>query len=149
MLFRSESTVYAVVIAFIISNLVASLFYGIAASGPVQELGMGRMLALSLGAGLYEELVFRVILVGGLFHVFAALGGKRIAAYVGAALIGAAIFSAVHYIGALGDPFEFSSFMFRFLFGLALNGLYLARGFGVAAWTHALYDVMVVTSMLG
>ncbi|HEX7069526.1 MAG TPA: CPBP family glutamic-type intramembrane protease, partial [Rhodothermales bacterium] len=60
-------------------------------------------------------------------------------------LIGAIIFSAVHYTGPLGDPFTLSSFTFRFLFGLALNVLFLWRGFGVAAWTHALYDVFVVT----
>jgi len=30
-----------------------------------------------------------------------------------------------------------------------LNGIFLVRGFGIAAWTHALYDVLVVTQMLG
>ena len=51
----------------------------------------------------------------------------------------------MHYIGTLGDAFTLSSFTFRFLFGLALNVVFLVRGFGVAAWTHALYDVMIVT----
>ena len=45
----------------------------------------------------------------------------------------------------MGDLFTLNSFTYRFIFGLILNGLYLARGFGVAAWTHALYDVMVIT----
>ena len=114
-----------------------------------QAIGLPRMLALSLGAGLYEELVFRVFLVTGLAWVLTRTGVKSGRAYVVAALVGAAIFSAVHYVGAYGDPFALASFSFRFLFGLALNGLYLARGFGVAAWTHALYDVLVVTGMLG
>lgn len=70
-------------------------------------------------------------------------------AYVLAAVVGALLFSGVHYIGALGDPFTVASFAFRFLFGLALNVIFLARGFGVAAWTHALYDVMIVTGLLG
>jgi membrane protease YdiL (CAAX protease family) len=121
------------------------------------SLGMGKMLALSLGAGLYEELVFRVVLVGGLFWLFSTFRGKDSGengwksaspAYLLAAVTGAAIFSAVHYVGALGDPFTLSSFTFRFLFGLALNGLFLARGFGIAAWTHAIYDVLVVTNTL-
>ena len=64
-------------------------------------------------------------------------------------IVGAVVFSAVHYVGALGDVFTWPSFTFRFLFGLALNALFLVRGFGVAAWTHALYDVMVVTHLLG
>jgi hypothetical protein len=70
-------------------------------------------------------------------------------AYIIVALVGALLFSAVHYIGALGDAFTLSSFTFRFLFGLALNAVFLIRGFGVAAWTHALYDVMIVTGFLG
>ena len=63
--------------------------------------------------------------------------------------MGELAFSAVHYIGPLGDAFELPSFFFRFLFGLALNGLFLIRGFGVAAWTHALYDVLVVSQIMG
>jgi membrane protease YdiL (CAAX protease family) len=106
-------------------------------------------LALSIGAGLYEELVFRVLLVGGLALLFRGLMESSTQAYVLAALVGAALFSGAHYVGPLGDPFALPSFTFRFLFGLALNALFLGRGFGVAAWTHALYDVMVVTGTLG
>lgn len=150
-----ESVLYAVIVAVLVSQVISGLFYGIAVqpaalAGQVGEsMGLPRMLALSLGAGLYEELVFRVFLVTGLAWLLTRMGTKSTRAYVVAALVGAAIFSAVHYIGAYGDPFTLASFSFRFLFGLALNGLYLARGFGVAAWTHALYDVMVVTGMLG
>ena len=123
---------------------------GLAAAGPAQASpDLWTMLTLSIGAGLYEELVFRVLLVGGLYwglrHVFERPG----AAYLTAAVVGAAVFSAVHYLGALGDVFTLPSFTFRFLFGLAMNALFLARGFGIAAWTHALYDVMVVTHLLG
>ena len=110
---------------------------------------MAEMLVLSIGAGLYEELVFRVLLVGGLYWGIQHLASDKITAYLVAAVVGAMVFSAVHYIGALGDPFELSSFFFRFLFGLALNALFLVRGFGVAAWTHALYDILVVSQILG
>ena len=48
-----------------------------------------------------------------------------------------------HYIGVLGDAFTLSSFTFRFLMGLALNLLFMVRGFGIAAMTHSLYDVYV------
>ena len=142
----AESFFYAVVVAIIVSTMVGWLF----SMFPTQvEVGTAKMLVLSIGAGLYEELVFRVVLVGGLFWVFQLMTHSKTTAYILAALIGAIAFSAVHYIGALGDPFEMSSFAFRFLFGLALNGLFLVRGFGVAAWTHALYDILVVTQLLG
>lgn len=148
----AESTVYAVGVALVVSILVGALF-AMAPSGPAAQdsgqLPTSMMLVLSIGAGLYEELVFRVILVGGMFWALDKVMKRSWMAYVSAALIGALLFSAVHYIGSMGYAFTLASFTFRFLFGLALNGIFLARGFGVAAWTHALYDVFVVTQILG
>lgn len=138
----AESAVYAVAVAFAVSTVVGVLF----AAVPPQEGSLWTQLALSIGAGLYEELLFRVFLVGGLALTFRLFLQNY--AYVLAALIGAVLFSLAHYVGPLGDPFALSSFTFRFAFGLALNVLFLWRGFGVAAWTHALYDVMIVTGAL-
>ena len=143
-----ESVLYAILVALLVSTAV-SLLLAMALQSQIQEMGLFAQLSLSLGAGLYEELVFRVILVGGLFWLLNKLGARRRTAYVVAAIVGALLFSAVHYIGVFGDPFAVGSFLFRFLFGLAMNVLFLVRGFGVTAWTHALYDVMVVTGMLG
>ena len=153
----AESAVYAVVVALVVSNVVAVLFaitlgaldgWPMAAVQAAQP-GFAAQLALSIGAGLYEELFFRVLLVGGLYFVLKRLLPKRRYAYLVAAVVGALLFSAVHYTGSLGDVFTLRSFAFRFLFGLALNALFLWRGFGVAAWTHALYDVMVVSRFFG
>ena len=99
---------------------------------------------LSLGAGLYEELVFRVILVSALFLFFRRVSGSQGAGvYVAAALLGAFVFSAYHYVGPYGDPFSLQTFLYRFVAGLVLNVLYLVRGFGITAYTHAFYDVLV------
>ncbi|MFI5229672.1 MAG: CPBP family intramembrane glutamic endopeptidase, partial [Gemmatimonadales bacterium] len=102
-------------------------------------------LMLSLGAGLYEELFFRVLLVGGLAagaRIVLGLGQR--AGGVLAATVGALVFAAFHYIGPYGDPLQLQSFVFRTLSGLAFSGLYLLRGFGITAWTHALYDAMLL-----
>jgi hypothetical protein len=144
----AESALYAVVVAFLVSSTVSVLLAMVPQSN-LGEIGFLAKLSLSVGAGLYEELVFRVILVGGMFWILQRLSDSRRAAYVVAAVTGALLFSAVHYIGVFGDPFTIGSFLFRFLFGLAMNVIFLVRGFGVAAWTHALYDVMVVTHLLG
>jgi len=58
-------------------------------------------------------------------------------------VLGALLFSAFHYIGPYGDSLEAGSFIFRALAGLTFSALYLLRGFGITAWTHALYDVFV------
>jgi len=143
----AESLIYAVVAAVLLAALTRQIFphamWRLQAGGGLPH-GLLFNLALSLGAGLYEELVFRVLLVGAMFVVFEQLIGKKMPAYVLAALVGAALFSWVHHLGELGDPFTPKVFFYRFAFGLALQGLYYWRGFGVAAWTHALYDILVV-----
>lgn len=138
-----EASVYAFLLALIISTTVSSLLHMIQPE-PVEALSTLQQLALSLGAGLYEELFFRVILVSALLYLFTFWSEKKWVAMGAAMILAALIFSAVHYIGVLGDPFTMGSFLFRFLFGLALNAIYLWRGFGMAAWTHAIYDLMVV-----
>lgn len=113
--------------------------------GAIAHTSWPTRLMLSLGAGLYEELFFRVLLVTGLAAgARIALGFGRRAAGVLAAIVGAIVFSAFHYIGPYGDPFQLQSFVFRALSGLAFSGLYLIRGFGIAAWTHALYDAFLL-----
>jgi len=59
----------------------------------------------------------------------------------------AVIFSGFHYVGPFGDTLTVASFTFRAVAGLVLSGLYVARGFGIVAWSHALYDLGI--AMLG
>ncbi len=108
-------------------------------------VGAPARLMLSLGAGLYEELLFRVVLVGAIAALARrALGLGPRAAGVVAVVLGALLFSAAHYVGAYGDRLTLESFVFRAIAGLFFSALYLLRGFGITAWTHALYDVGVL-----
>jgi hypothetical protein len=138
-----EATLYAVVISLLISQFLG-LILNLSADSALAGMNKIQLIALSLGAGLYEELFFRVILVGLLIVIFNLFFKSRNVVYSVSALIAALMFSAVHYIGQMGDPFELGSFLFRFLFGLGLNVVYVTRGFGMAAWTHAIYDLIVI-----
>lgn len=132
---------FGVVIGVVTAKLLGSLQMLMIGQGSIESMGWPTRLMLSLGAGLYEELFFRVLLVGGLAMAARAIFGFGTrAAGVFAVIVGALIFSAFHYIGPFGDPFKLQSFVFRMLSGVAFSGLYLLRGFGVTAWTHALYD---------
>jgi hypothetical protein len=132
---------FGLVIGVATAKLLGSLRMLMIAQGGIQAMPWPTRLMLSLGAGLYEELFFRVLLVTGLAAgARAVLGFGTRAAGGFAVVVGAIIFSAFHYIGPFGDPFELQSFTFRMLSGLAFSGLYVLRGFGVTAWTHALYD---------
>ena len=143
----AESTVYAVLFGFVVSGMT-SLVLGnarlAAGEGGLTTLPFFDAVVLSLGAGIYEELVFRVLLVGGLLALFAAMGASKRSAGIFSALLAALLFSAFHYVGPYAYPLELQSFTFRFLAGLAFSVLFILRGFGIAAWTHALYDVFLV-----
>ena len=148
----AEATVLAVVFGFVIGITTAKLlgsFHALSIAslsvGPIEKTSWATRHMLSLGAGLYEALFFRVLLVSALAAgARIVLGLGRRGAGVIAATVGAFIFSAFHYIGPYGDQLQLQSFVFRMLSGLAFSGLYLIRGFGITAWTHALYDAMLL-----
>ena len=142
----AESVVYAVLLGGITSALTGLVLRVVPAlaSGPMGQLGLPTQLMVSLGAGIYEELLFRVLLVSGLAALARrGFGWSRGPAGVFAVVLGAVIFSAFHYIGPYGDPFDVSSFVFRLVAGLIFSAMYLLRGFGITAWSHALYDVFL------
>jgi hypothetical protein len=135
---------FGLVIGLTTAKLLGSLHL-MTADGAITQMSWSTRLMLSLGAGLYEELFFRVLLVTGLAagaRILLGLG-KRGAGII-AVVVGAIVFSAFHYIGPFGDPFQLQSFTFRMLSGLAFSGLYVLRGFGITAWTHALYDAFLL-----
>ncbi len=139
-----ESFVYAIVVGSVIGILVGGLFGSLRVPlNTGANAGVAEGFILSLGAGLYEELLFRLILVSALSLLLRALPLGNGSRYAAAAIVGALIFSAAHYVGDFAYAFTLSSFVFRFLMGLVLNALFITRGFGVAAMTHAMYDVIV------
>ncbi len=140
-----EGAAYAVAMGAATSWVVGKLFAGPSASSVGSPLAG---LVMSLGAGFYEELAFRVALFGlGAKLLAWMLRGRRVALLVGVgawAVVCAGIFSGMHYVGALGDAFDVRSFVARTVLGLALTLVYRTRGFAAAVWTHALYDVWVL-----
>ena len=139
----AESLVYSVVFGALVSAVTRLL---LAQPFP---LSRSAQILVSLGAGIYEEFVFRVLLLGALvFLLHRLLHLQQLVAYGVAAGLGAVLFSAFHYIGPFGDPLEFPSFVFRCVAGLVLTGLYLTRGYGITAYTHSLYDLWITFEVI-
>ncbi|MGD2174730.1 MAG: CPBP family intramembrane metalloprotease [Candidatus Brocadiaceae bacterium] len=102
-------------------------------------------LLLALGAGVYEELVFRLLLLGGMALLLSKVFlWSRHFSVVVALVISSLLFAAAHHLGPIGEQFDPYSFLFRALSGLLLGVIYLGRGFGVVVWTHAIYNALVV-----
>lgn len=139
-----ESVVYAFLFGGVTSVLTGLLLHGPRLMLISGGFSLPTEIMVSLGAGIYEEILFRVVLVTALAQL-ASKGFKWGPAGAGifATIVGAFIFSAFHYIGPYGDELQLGSFAFRMVAGLLLSGLYLLRGLGVTAWTHALYDVIL------
>ena len=112
------------------------------AAGDAAE-GFFRQLIGYCGAGLYEELLFRLLLLPVLIWACERLGASTIAACCWGVLISSVLFSAAHYVGPLGDSFALYSFTFRAVAGGFFAVLFIVRGFGIAAGTHFLYDLFI------
>ncbi|MGA2449532.1 MAG: CPBP family glutamic-type intramembrane protease [Polyangiaceae bacterium] len=149
-----EGAAYAVAMSSVASWVVGRLFAGPSARAVA---GVFPGLVLSLGAGFYEEVAFRVVLFGLGARLWTwvllpnprterrqAQGLSRLVLAAGWAVLCAAVFSGVHYVGTLGDAFDGRSFVARSVLGLALTTVYVTRGFATAVWAHALYDIWVL-----
>lgn len=102
-------------------------------------------LVLSVGAGIYEELLFRMLVIA-LIHFIAVdilRAPQRWGTLVGI-VVSALIFTIYHDIGSLAaGTFAWRKATFLFVAGLYLGGLFVSRGFGIAVGTHAIYDILV------
>lgn len=96
-----------------------------------------------LGAGIYEEMLFRLFLYSGLFYLIQHSVPSRLTSGIVAGILSALAFSAAHHIGPSGEPLDQRVFLFRTLAGLFFVALYQFRGFGIAVGAHACYDVIV------
>jgi len=135
-----ESVIYALTLGTVIV-FVMDRVLGLGAG----ELGdSGEAVVMSLGAGVHEELVFRLGLMGGAIAALTLARFDRLPALVLALAASAALFSAAHHAGPLGEPFETSVFVYRLLAGVAFGLIFYFRSLAHAVYAHFLYDVYVM-----
>jgi len=110
-----------------------------------------------LGAGFYEELLFRLLLLSGIALAARQAGLNRRGSLLTAVTVSSVLFAAVHYRFELslfgwtigpqyGDPFTWFSCLFRIAAGLFFGCLFVLRGFGIVVGAHAIYDVLVLAT---
>ena len=109
------------------------------------ELGLWSKMAISVGAGLYEELLFRMVLIAVLHTLLVDVAKVSHATGASVAvLVSAVAFTLYHPIhDELGD-LSVRKLSFYFLAGLYFGAIYVLRGFGIVVAVHALYDIITV-----
>ena len=137
----AESMLWSVVLYFLLFKFMVLLM------NPVGKTIL-QQVTLAIGAGIYEEFLFRVLLIAGLSGIlgFVFMWDKTFKNIIAVVLSGG-IFSAFHFMGEYGDFFSMELFLIRFFAGLILGVLYMYRGFGITAYTHSIYDLIVLIRM--
>tara|TARA_Y100001970_G_C14238163_1_gene863194 strand:+ start:217 stop:864 length:648 start_codon:yes stop_codon:yes gene_type:complete len=134
--------------SFLYSIILGMVLQFILNLGGLSTVGLGNNLlqniALSIGAGLFEEIFFRVFLLNLFIFIFKPFFKKIFFNVVLAVLASSLLFSISHYVGSMADSWNLYSFMFRWFAGILFAILYFMRGFSITAYTHALYDIWVI-----
>ncbi len=100
-------------------------------------------LLLSIGAGIYEELLFRLIIISLLTLLLIDIGGlKQVPGVALAVILSSLMFAAHHYEPIGADEWSRSAFAFRAAAGAYLAAVFVVRGFGLAVGCHVFYDIM-------
>jgi membrane protease YdiL (CAAX protease family) len=102
-----------------------------------------RQVITYVGAGIYEEALFRLALFSLLVWGLRWAELPTALAVLFAASASATLFSAAHHVGPFGQAYSNYLFVFRLVAGLYFALLYQLRGFGIAVGAHACYNVMV------
>jgi membrane protease YdiL (CAAX protease family) len=106
--------------------------------------GISERVIISMGAGIYEELIFRLMALT-LLHLLLVdfLRMPKNRAGILMVLISGILFSLYHYLGP--EAFSWKTCLFRTLAGIYFGGIFICRGFGVTAGCHAIYDIIILS----
>jgi hypothetical protein len=96
-----------------------------------------------LGAGVYEETLFRLMLVPAFFAALRLLQMPHVLSSSWAVTASALLFALAHHAGNPNEMFTWYAFVFRWMAGVFFAWVFVLRGFGIAVGTHTAYDVLV------
>jgi hypothetical protein len=119
---------------FLLSGVFPPLIFPSIPASPIEILQ-------KTGFGFYEELLYRVILLGGLLAFFRVLRIPGTIARIVTVTSVSIIFSGVHFFGPLAYPLDIGSFLYLGYLSVLFSYIYLWRGFATAAWSHTLFDI--------
>ncbi len=135
-----ECLIYAAVFGILVSNMSDVFLQG--GNTPAQQRWAS--LVMNLGSGLYEELVFRLAILGTMMLVLDRYISSRWLVLGVSIVVSAVGFSMFHYLDLFGEQFAWPAFIFRLVAGVVFSVVFLVRGYGIAACTHSFYNVFLM-----
>ncbi|MDG2031548.1 MAG: CPBP family intramembrane metalloprotease [Phycisphaerales bacterium] len=146
LLFMALESVLLVVPLLVLARMVHQYLPLVGSEGEIiQGLGVTGRIAMSIGAGLYEELVFRMLIVFVLHTlVVDVLRFSNAAGLTVAILVSALLFSFYHPVWDADGSLLMGRAAFYFAAGLWFGLLYVVRGFGIVVAVHAFYDMAIL-----
>ena len=136
-----ESLIYGAVLGLVVGSLTD---VSLGAREILFNQSKINSLVLSLGAGIYEEFVFRFLLITGIFWILKNTLRNKFVIYSIAFFLSSLFFSLFHYLELFNEPFQVNSFLFRFTAGSVFAIIFIFRGYGIAAYSHSLYNILLM-----
>jgi hypothetical protein len=138
-----------IVLAMVLNRPIQQQAAGLLAAAKFSNHSFTMDIITGIGAGIYEELVFRLILIGLLMLFFETiLGVSRTKAIFISIAVSAVLFSLHHHFVFLNGRFAraeqlaMAPFVFRTIAGIYFAGVFATRGFGIVAGAHIFYDII-------
>jgi len=132
-----EAAIYALTLGAVLTLVVHRLL-GL-------HIGAGDVVS-ALGAGVHEELVFRLGLFAGGAALLARTGMTERPRVVIALVLSSFGFAAAHHLGVHGEPWSVHAFAFRTFAGFAFGSIFWFRSLAHVVYAHVLYDLVVAAS---
>ncbi len=139
-----EGALWAIPLLLIAPLFTVSVLAAAPTASGLESLPMMDRVLVSISAGLYEELLFRMVGIALLHALFVDLCRMRNLDGTLLAILGSAIAFAWYHDPSLDAP---AAAFFYLLAGLELGILFVVRGFAIAVWTHVLYNTVIFTTM--
>jgi len=135
-----EGLLYGILLFFLLNNIDF-----ISTNVTLYQSGLLLNLYLSIGAGIWEEILFRLIIFSSLYKLLKSYMDIDFYPLFLSVIISSIIFSLFHYIGESSYAFDIYSFTIRFIGGVFLSLLYNFRGFGIVSMAHISYDFILIS----
>ncbi len=138
-----ECLLYGIIFGLLVGGITGILLT------PIEEQMVGTFsvsaLVMNIGSGIYEEFLFRFVLLSAIILALRKLDlQNKVVVYGLAIFVSSLAFAGFHYLDPFPETFDRAKFTFRAVAGAIFSLLFVLRGYGITAYTHSLYNIFLM-----